>query len=100
MVNVIVISSLTGVKQNVIPDFWTVYPNPNNGNFAISYHQESINSSFQIIDLSGRIVHQEIITGEAGRQIINVPGLDNGIYFWKILSEGNVSAKGKITILK
>ncbi|MEI6815060.1 MAG: kelch repeat-containing protein [Bacteroidota bacterium] len=100
MINVIVISPTTGSNQIKKNDYCALFPNPNNGNFTLNYHQSSNNCELQLIDLSGRVVYKQTFTELEGSQTINVSNLDNGIYYWKMVSDNVILSKGKMTILK
>jgi|ERR1035437_1036828 sugar lactone lactonase YvrE len=67
-----------------------VYPNPNNGNFTVSYSLSSKNSKLQIMDLTGRIVFTHNMYSMEGKETIDVSYLNNGIYFYTIINEKEV----------
>jgi hypothetical protein len=89
----------TGIKEVNPKSNVSLYPNPNNGNFTLSYHLSNPNNTFQIIDVTGRIVYTTPISGTEGAQSISVSDLSNGIYHWQLLSDKNILDKGKIAIL-
>ncbi|HTA61363.1 MAG TPA: PKD domain-containing protein [Bacteroidia bacterium] len=68
----------------------SIYPNPNNGNFVIETTSTE-KQTIQIIDVTGKLVLQQIINGKA---IIDASSLDNGIYLVQInTSEGLLTRK-------
>jgi hypothetical protein len=71
-----------------------VYPNPNNGNFALYNHPE--NSKLIIKDIVGREVYSRSLSST----YINASFLSNGIYFWEINDSKGISSKGKLIISK
>jgi len=78
-----------------------LFPNPNSGNFILHYHLNStFKTSFQVTDITGRIVYNTMINGYEGTQVISVPDLCNGIYYWQLLSENGIEGKGKIAVIK
>jgi hypothetical protein len=84
--------------------FATIYPNPNNGSFTLSYYLNNsqlptLNSQLLITDIAGRQVYSKTITGIEGKENISLP-LNNGIYFWELISGNDIPVKGKIVILK
>ncbi len=100
MINVIVMSPTTGTNQIKKNDYCALFPNPNNGNFTFNYHQSMSNCELQLIDLSGRVVYKQTFIELEGSQTINVSNLDNGIYYWKMVSDNVILSKGKMTIVK
>jgi hypothetical protein len=80
---------------------FSIYPNPNDGSFTLSYSQLSVlNSQFLIKDVTGRIVYQQNISGLIGKENINVKDLSNGIYYWEIANNKEIYSKGKIAVIK
>src|ERR1035437_2238722 len=79
----------------------SLYPNPTSGNFTITYHlNNNPKASFQIIDVTGRIVYTTAISGTEGTQMISVPDLSNGIYYWEMITNNGIEGKGKIAVIK
>jgi hypothetical protein len=71
-----------------------IYPNPNNGEFTLSYNLTSSNSEFIIKDITGRVVYKQNINGLSGKRIIDVFDLSNDIYFYQ-LSNDQETVRGK-----
>jgi hypothetical protein len=95
----------TGINANASGNICSIYPNPNDGNFVMTYHlsnsQLSIeNCQLKITDIAGRIINTYSISGSNGSLNINASGLCQGIYFWEMISENNILDKGKMVILK
>lgn len=63
-------------------DFFSLYPNPNNGSFNIEFYSllEANGFTLTISDLQGKIVHKEEIQGELGTKSFNLTQLNSGIY--------------------
>jgi hypothetical protein len=101
MVQVDVVHSLpTGIKQPDMANSVSLFPNPNSGNFTLSYSlNNNSNAIFKIMDVTGRKVYSTIISGETGRQIISVNDLSNGIYFYQITNDKE-TLQGKFVIEK
>jgi len=76
-----------------------VFPNPNNGNFTLEFNIQA-SGIFNLYDVLGQELLQQPLQGEAGIQNIYSVNLSNGIYFWEIVTENGVAAKGKIGIIK
>jgi hypothetical protein len=62
-----------------------LYPNPNNGTFTISIKKELLGNSMQIIDKSGRIVKNIVLTSES--QKLDLPELTKGKYQIQIIEK-------------
>jgi len=81
-----------------------IYPNPNDGNFVLSYNftnsqLSTQSSSFIMTDISGRNVYAKYIIGLNGKEDIDVSNLNNGIYFYQLRNEKE-TVQGKIIIEK
>jgi Secretion system C-terminal sorting domain len=88
---------ITGEKEISQEQGINIYPNPNLGQFTISYNLQGT-SSFRITDLTGKIVHQELLFSENRKQAIITNKLNTGIYFLEILSEKKSIYRSKIYI--
>ena len=67
----------------------------------MSYHlKENIKAATQlrISDVTGRTLYTNVINGLEGKETISLP-LSNGIYFWELINEEGIQAKGKMGIL-
>jgi hypothetical protein len=61
-----------------------LYPNPSNGKFEVNVRNNSEGLTFQLFDITGRMVLERNFTGSAE---INAEYLDKGIYTIQILGE-------------
>jgi Secretion system C-terminal sorting domain len=106
--NVTTIDSITIVVNPVgINEFSNginamVYPNPNTGEFAIEYDfSNTIPQSVEIIELTGKIVYSQTISGQDNLEVIKTDKLQNGVYFVSIKdSFGKLIYSSKISIVK
>lgn len=77
----------------------SIYPNPSNGNFTLSFNTPEINEAgtctVQILNANGIVIKQIEIRGQ---NKTDVKLKDAGIYFVKLIS-GNISVTKKITIV-
>ena len=71
------------IKEDVLENDVPVYPNPNNGIFAIELNATSL---IIINNIIGVVVLKQFL--DKGKQTINLQSEVNGIYFIQILSEG------------
>ncbi len=90
-----------GVHELYIPTVNAdIYPNPNNGNFTLSYDLKSPKAELFVRDVTGRVVYSQQIIGLQGKETINVAGLAQGIYYWELTAANEISAKGKLSVIK
>lgn len=76
----------------------SVYPNPVNNDVNISFYlKNKENISFNILDITGRVVYSKQETFNAGNQeqSFNTNQLANGIYFIKLINDNNSSQSVK-----
>ena len=73
-----------------------LYPNPNNGSFEVvlqniaEFQNTAVN--IEIIDINGRLIHQENATienGDSSRVPVTVVAIQTGIYFVKLSANGH-----------
>ena len=73
-----------------------IHPNPNKGNFTITFNSADIKSySIEIFSLTGKIVYFENFKSATGinNKIINLRGVLDGIYFARIKSQNGLYSK-------
>lgn len=78
----------------------SLYPNPNDGNFTLAYHLNNSNGTLRLVDVTGRVVHQQSISSNDGTELIDASKLNSGIYYWELITDKTVIDKGKIAIIK
>lgn len=75
-----------------------VLPNPAKDVLSIEIEQAQDESSqFELYSASGQLVFKEMIIGNTGQQI-NVSRLASGLYFYRIVGEGDKIKEGKLII--
>ena len=78
------------------------FPNPNDGQFTLSYHLTTPTAILQIKDITGRLVHSETLSESFGNAIINCKSFNEtasgGVYMWEIISNNEVQGQGKISV--
>jgi PKD repeat protein len=83
------------------PSAISVYPNPNNGNMTISYFiPQNKKAELAIYDMSGRQVKNYFLKGENNQLSISEKDLQEGIYFYNVISNGNIIKQDKIVVIK
>ena len=79
----------------------SVYPNPNNGDMTISYFiPQNKKAELAIYDMSGRQVKSYFLTGERNQLSISEKDLQEGIYFYNVVSNGKLIKQDKIVVIK
>jgi len=71
------ISGTTSLKNNTENSSFSIYPNPNNGNFIIEQNTNETNL-LQVFDLMGKLVFSEVI--KTSKVIIDAGNLNEGVY--------------------
>lgn len=71
--------------------FAQVYPSPNSGEIIVECDLTGIqHATFEVIDLSGRIVFSSVLSLDAPQQKIILDGVANGAYAYKIVGDREV----------
>ena len=85
----------SGVSETAGESLCSIYPNPATDVLHCEVSPEMANGDgiFQILDVFGRVVRQEAVT--AATFAADVRGLDSGLYFIRLVSDGNVWATKK-----
>ncbi|MBF8150104.1 S8 family serine peptidase [Winogradskyella sp. F6397] len=89
-------------KDNALSNSLVVYPNPNKGEFTISFDSSLNNSSdvkVDIYDVSGRLVYKNTFVNDSVRfnRTISLSSVASGVYYANI-SQGTNSTTHKIII--
>ncbi len=71
-----------------------IYQNTMDGSITVSYHSSSPNSFLRIMDMDGKTVYSQNLSGTDGKEIIH-PNLTDGVYFWDMNNQ-----RGKLVIMK
>ncbi len=75
---------------------FSIYPNPNNGEFNVKLNSNSFeNSTLEIIDVLGKKIHSQNLTNQ--QTIINTKNISKGIYIVKLTKE-NQTVISKIVV--
>lgn len=77
----------------------SLFPNPTTGAVTLTLSKSIKDFDVQILDISGKIVYSRV--GLSGEQVqLDVKGIENGVYLYRILKDDASIAKGKLTVLK
>ncbi len=78
----------TGVKNNVLANSLSVYPNPSAGLFTVSLPKGKT-FEMEVTDLTGKVIMKQIVKANATQ--LDLKGQAQGVYMLKISSEGNTA---------
>jgi M6 family metalloprotease-like protein len=65
-----------------------IYPNPSNGIFNLEFKDEYSNCNIQIIDLAGRVLHEEVLN-KINQHQLNLTEFKQGIYILRLNIDNN-----------
>jgi len=89
------VSPCTGIEEVSSSDEFAVYPNPTNGIVNIAISNTLLNNlSIEVYDAVGKRVISEMLSKETAS--VNLNGLEDGIYFYKIINNGQDVKVGKL----
>jgi len=98
--SIIVTEIGAGINEISTNNHFNLFPNPNNGNFTLSYSLSSpLQTQFIIKDFVGRTVYSQPIINSS-QSTIDLSYLSNGIYYWETISNNSILEKGKIAVIK
>lgn len=85
----------------VIPTMFNLYPNPNNGFMTMYYDLgNDKDADMNLYDVTGKLINSYKLENSVGTIEINEADLHNGIYFYRILVNGNIINTNKVVIIK
>ncbi len=91
----------TKTTQTVSQPTFSLYPNPNNGNFTLEYDLgEGILGKVVLYNTIGEQVGEYQLNGSKGKLNISNPELSNGVYIWKLYSNAQIIKFGKVIVIK
>jgi len=76
----------------------TLFPNPNNGRFMLKGKLPAGSTSFELIDMTGRLVYSEILKGDGQDSRAISVSLSPGVYYWQLSGEGRILKKEKVVV--
>ena len=86
----------TGVDEAF---FAKLFPNPNNGNFTLSYDlKQTAEATVTITDITGKLVYETHITNMNFILPINTADLGSGLYFIKLQNNDRLLWTDKVMI--
>jgi len=93
--NLFQITDQLAAESNELSQLYSVYPNPNNGNFTINFNEASgADYTAKVYDLRGRLINNTTIsTSESLTKNINLNQPQSGIYILKVSNGSQESVK-------
>ncbi|MFI5218166.1 MAG: FG-GAP-like repeat-containing protein [Bacteroidia bacterium] len=94
------VDNCVGINENILNEVISVYPNPNNGQFIISFTTTiATDVKVEVINVEGKIVYSDSKTAVAGeyKNNIELKNAAQGIYLMKIKT-GEEEVQRKITV--
>lgn len=89
------VPDITSVSETTTENSFEVYPNPANDKLRIKNAELKI-KSVEIFDVLGQLVFSEKQETGNKKQVIDISSLSPGIYFCKVVGEGNAIGTKKI----
>ena len=98
----VVLDTTTGINEITKNKFGKLYPNPNNGTMQFTYSLMQQGAAiFELYNITGTLINTyKLQQGESNVLLINETELKNGIYFYKVIVNGEVINNEKIVIIK
>jgi hypothetical protein len=90
------VSTCTGIEKITDAKEIVLFPNPNNGEFALNVNKSVSNAEIVIKNALGQVVLLQTI--QKGENKIKTKGLANGVYYYTILENDNPIKNGKLTM--
>jgi hypothetical protein len=90
----------TGIHHEKLEDNFNIYPNPNNGNFALNYNFGEIGKGkFNVYNSIGQLIYQSKLTQNNGSTNFGL-NLASGIYIWSVEADNMIMKKDKFIVVK
>ena len=80
--------SLSSDVKNIDNTAFSIYPNPNNGIFNVSFNNELKNAKLELVNVQGQVVFVKNI--DKNKEQLNLSHLNAGVYYVRLSSEEEV----------
>jgi len=88
-------------NENYTFDVISVYPNPANGDFTVSYNLNTNKDAvFKLYDIAGKEVMQFKIANVVGEMKLSTRELNSGVYFYSVSMDDAIIMQDKLIITK
>ncbi len=86
------IKSEKSINQN---SFFTLYPNPNNGEFTLLLNKSQMGATtVKLLDISGRIIYKKTINKASKKHHISLnKNITKGYYILQVINSGNIYSR-------
>ena len=92
------VGSVVGINEVANEMGVSVYPNPTSGSFMVEFAELSGDVKFEIIDVAGKLVYQDVKYVDAGQPVnLDIRDVESGVYFLRI---ENDEKKASIRVIK
>ncbi|MBI3510648.1 MAG: T9SS type A sorting domain-containing protein [Bacteroidetes bacterium] len=85
-----------GISEISAPGEITIFPNPSDGIFNIQLKNTSGENIIEVYNVNGEKINSFALKKETAQ--INLSGEAEGIYFYRILADGNLISEGKFIV--
>jgi hypothetical protein len=90
--------ALTGIDESAYHSSFSIFPNPNNGNFTVLTRDDISIQKIEVLDAMGRVVYSVNEPGNIHQKEITTE-LNRGIYFVRVSTDKNIFSS-KIIVSK
>ncbi len=81
------------------PPACKIFPNPNAGIATIFYDLPGVKqATFEVLDLTGRVLHSIVLDPKTSQKKIELSGIANGPYLYRIIGDGQIIETGKLVM--
>lgn len=87
------IDGVVGVDEIDKEDGFSVYPNPSTGKFNLIYDTELRGKEVRIYTISGQLIDTVVLNTHNNSVMIDISGIENGIYFLKLQGDKSTIVK-------
>ena len=94
------VTSMEEINNNKITTLGYNYPNPCSNYTIIPLSNCNKELTFQIVDLTGRIVYEQMVATESNALEINTSTLEKGMYFYRISDNNKVIASKTMLVIR
>ena len=86
----VTVTSLVGIAENINEMGVSVYPNPNTGEFYISFDNFEGDVSIELTDVTGKLIYSDKRAVQTNQVIeVNIDNVSSGMYFINLRGENS-----------
>ncbi len=96
-----VFKAISGIGLAEKELYFTLYPNPSQGNFVISSSEDLQGSQFVLMDLQGKVVAKDKISSNGSEFEVSTDNLSSGVYTLLLQNpKGQISTPKKLVLVR